>query len=465
MRVLFLAYYFPPDSSSGSFRPLFFANHLTRMGVDVHVLTAKVEDYLCEQTVDEKLLSTLSKQVRVTRCGVQRPREAVIAFRDRLMRKRSSSRNGATNQVAGATSRQGASRLQKLKDTATDLLATPDPQVGWIPDCVRRGKEIIGKEKFDLIFATGGPWSGLVAAARLKKASGLPLVLDFRDPWYSNPAAAGRAKICRRIDLALEKYVMNSADAIIANTEELRADFLKRFPQLSGDQVVAITNGFEDYLPALARPSGRPLTLTHTGALYFSRNPLPLLQAAADLITSGRIGKGDFRLQFVGGIQVDDSRVSDLLSSEALTGVVDVVARVPYAESLRYTQEADALLLIQPDFPLQVPRKLFEYMAAQKPLFCIAERPSATGNLVEENGLGYVCGNEESEIGESLSKLVADWHGGGLSSFASGRFDKFRNGCLTEKLMEIFSQVIPGIPPNVANAGVTEKVLHGRGGI
>lgn len=447
MRVLFVAYYFPPDSSSGSFRPLFFANHLTRMGVDVHVLTAKEEDYLSEQTIDEKLLSTISEQVRVTRCGVQRPREAVIAFRDRLVGKRSSSGNDAKNQIAVSTSRQEASCLQRLKDKATDLLATPDPHVGWIPDCVRRGKEIIGKEKFDLIFATGGPWSGLVAAARLKKASGLPLVLDFRDPWYSNPTAVRRAKVCRHIDLGLEKYVMNAADAIIANTEELRADFLKRFPKLSSDQVVAITNGFEDYLPALARPSGRPLTLTHTGALYFSRNPLPLLQAAAQLITSGRIGKGDFRLKFVGGIQVDDSRVSELLSSEAMTGVVDVVDRVPYAESLRYTQEADALLLIQPDFPLQVPRKLFEYMAAQKPIFCITEHQGATGKLVRCNGLGYVCENDVIAIGKNLNKLIEDWQQGQPSGFSSRRVDRFMNESLTGLLLGVFSQVEQGRLP------------------
>jgi len=56
VNVLFLAYYFPPDLSSGSFRPFFFANHLSESGVGVHVLTANGEDFLLEQSLDSLFL-------------------------------------------------------------------------------------------------------------------------------------------------------------------------------------------------------------------------------------------------------------------------------------------------------------------------------------------------------------------------------------------------------------------------
>ena len=49
LQILLLAYYFPPDSSSGSLRPLFLANHLREMGANVTILSAMVEDYLHEQ--------------------------------------------------------------------------------------------------------------------------------------------------------------------------------------------------------------------------------------------------------------------------------------------------------------------------------------------------------------------------------------------------------------------------------
>ncbi len=84
MNVLFLAYYFPPDSSSGSFRPFFFANRLAKSGVGVHVLTAKVEDFLPEKPLDSALSDKLNPSVEVTRCSVWRPREAVISLRNQL---------------------------------------------------------------------------------------------------------------------------------------------------------------------------------------------------------------------------------------------------------------------------------------------------------------------------------------------------------------------------------------------
>lgn len=443
LKVLFIAYYFPPDSSSGSFRPLFFANHLSSMGVDVHVLTARVEDYLEEQTVDEKLLDSLSEKVRVTRTVVRRPREAVLRLRDRVSRKggeRGSINYGSS--VPTSPNGDGRSWFQLMKDSITDLLGTPDAQVGWIPNCIQQGREIVVQERPDIIFATGGPWSGMVAAARLAKSTKIPLVLDFRDPWQSNPARAGRAGIFRWLDTLLEKYVVTAAARIVANTEELRGDFLRKYPVLRDDKVVTITNGFEDYLPVIEKSNQSTLTITHTGELYFSRNPANLLQAIKNLIDSSQVKKGEISLQIVGGINIIDTNIAALLQSEALQGTVHLIPRVPYRESIRYNQLADVLLLIQPNFPLQIPRKLFEYLAAQKPLLCISEGLGATAKVVAGNGLGYVCENEVEEIERAICRLVDDWRANDLGSMSRGSFDRFMNKNLTRNLSDVFSVVV-----------------------
>lgn len=433
MNVLFLAYYFPPDSSSGSFRPLFFANHLATAGVGVHVLTVKVEDYLAEQSLDHKLSDKLHRGVEISRCSVWRPREALIALRNRLKGKMGGSpHNTATFPSPAGTST--ASRWQTLKDSFTDLLVTPDPHVGWLPDCVKRGKVIIAENRPDIIYATASPWSGLLAGMLLKKTTGVPLVLDFRDPWTSNPSFKRRGRFFQAIDCRLEKLVVNAADGIIANTPTLRDDFLSKFPEVRENQVITITNGFEEYLPLAKQPPDQPLTITHTGALYFSRNPAPLLEAVKQLIENGQIASDEIRLNFIGGIEVKDETLAELLTHETLRQVISVAPRVSYDESQHYAREADLLLLVQPDFPLQIPRKLYEYMAVRKPMFCIAEPASATGRLVRDNRLGAVCNNTVHEIESSLRELICAWRNGNLKSFTDDRCDKFRNRELTSHL-------------------------------
>lgn len=446
MKVLFLAYYFPPESSSGSFRPLFFVNHLSELGVDIHVLTARREDYLAEQPVDENLMLSLDKRVRVTRSSVVRPREALLRFRDRFF-PREKERVGRLKVATGENSVPATKQdwRQAFKDTVTDLLATPDPQVGWIPSSFAAGRRIIRRERPDLIIATGSPWSGLLSGLILKKVSRCPLVLDFRDPWVSNPNFAQKGRLARRIDRFLEKAIVRNADLIVANTKRLQEDFIFRYPDLPGQRVITVTNGFEDYLPSPPGKSAPCLTITHTGALYFSRNPAALLEAVKELIESGLIARDEVRLQFVGGIQVVDSNVKELLDSRALEGVVEIIPRVSYQESLDYMTQSHVLLLIQPDFPMQIPRKLYEYMAARKPLFCITEPHGATGEIVTDYNLGYVCDNLKEDIRETFLRMSRDWKNGELPQRAAQGCDSFLNKELAAKLLCSF-QSLGGSP-------------------
>lgn len=451
MKVLFLAFNFPPESGSGSFRPLFFANHLVQMGVEVHVLTAKVEDYL-GRSIDWSLYERCRSEVSVTRCSVRRPQQWLFTLRGKLTCLGKG--GGAASGTAPAPRPKGG-LWQGVKDHVTELLATPDPQVGWLPDCLRQGKRIIAEKRPDLIFATAGPWSSLVAAMLLKRSTGVPLVLDFRDPWTSNPAFSRRPRLCRGIDRWLEERVLRCCDGIVANTDPLREDFLKRYPFLAPHKVTALTNGFEEYLPQPVRPAGRPLTIVHTGELYLSRDPVPLLEGVRKVVESGRARPGELRLQLVGGIEDDGRKVRELLEGEILREVVTLVPRVPYHEAQRYAAQADLLLLVQPDFPLQVPRKLYEYMALCKPILCIAEAASATGRLVSEHGLGTVCGNEAEELAGVLAGLVEQWRAGRLPPSTGSGCDRFSNREISLRLHRFFD--------NVISAGHETPVLEGQG--
>jgi glycosyl transferase family 4/glycosyl transferase family 1 len=442
MNILFLAYYFPPDSSSGAFRPLFFANNLVELGAQVHILTACVEDYLPAQCVDAKLLDKMHSTVRISRCRVWRPREGLISLRNRMIGKYPASSPTPPAASLPATTK---SRWQTVKDVITEIVATPDPHIGWLPHCIRLGTSIIAEKRPDAIYATGSPWSGLLAGALLKKFTGVPLVLDFRDPWTSNPTRVSSCRILRILNEKLERAAVRAADGIIANTSTLRDDFLSKYPFLDARRIITITNGFEEPPLNVRRGKNACLNIVHSGELYLSRNPVPLLTAVGRIVDQGHITPAEIRIHFVGGNTFEGSELAQLLSSEPLRDIVRTTPRVSYDEAREISGGADVLLLVQPDLPLQVPRKLYEYMALRKPILCVAEPEGATGRLVRENDLGYVCNNSVHEIESTLLRLITDWKQGTLEDIADGRCDRFRNRELSKELHSFIEGLVNGM--------------------
>jgi len=442
-RVLLLAYYFPPDSSSGALRPLFFANHLQEMGVQVTVLTACENDFLPEQPTDNELSSRVHKDVKVIRAKVRRPREFVLSFRDKWREKKKNweADNQIKNDVSSNQSSEKTSFGQNVKDLITDLLASPDPHVGWIWDAVRQGKEIVKKDKSTVILATGSPWSCLIAGVLLRRSKKIPLVLDFRDPWVANPGFIQRGRVAAFLEKLMERYVIARTDVIIANTQELRKNFLQRFSFLRSENVHALSNGFEDYLPADS-PMNTCFTLVHAGALYFSRTPVPLLEALYDLLLEEKIPDNRIRVVLVGGISVADEKMQTLLLTTQLKKTVQIIPRLPYNDAMEYQLNADALLLVQPGFPLQVPRKLYEYMAMRRPVLALTEEDGATARIVRECRMGKVVGNNAKAIKPVLLEMYKAWEDNPENILSSSPVSKYKNNKLTEKLFKILSDYV-----------------------
>lgn len=436
MKILMIAYYFPPDSSSGSFRPLFFAKYLHEIGENICILTVREQDYLPDQPKDYKLLENINENFEIVRTGVFRPREGAIKLKNLLFGKKDKivDRSYVDGKEGNEKFSGRASLFQELKDTITDCLSTPDPNIGWLPLAVRQGVKIINTRKTDVIYATGSPWTSLIIGVILKKMTGKPLVMDFRDPWVANPGFLIRSRFIRFIESVMEKKVVFFADKIITNTHELKQNFLVRFPWLDNKRISAIPNGFESYMEN-QKHNTEKLTFTHAGSLYFSRNPKWLLQAALNLTQKKKIQKQELRIVFLGGISIADPELEKLLDHPDLKDVTEILPRLPYDDAIKYQAESDVLFLIQPDFPLQVPRKLYEYMAFLKPVLGITNPEGATARIIRENNLGLVASNQTSEIESALENLYERWKKGDLVPLSAKKCDMFMNKNLATDLL------------------------------
>lgn len=217
-RLLFVAYLFPPVGglgSAGSQRAAKFVRYLPEFDWAPVVLTGKLDTYESYLKFDESLSEKVPAEVRVVRTSVFRLTTKLLVLRRRildLIHKKASQPEGAHGEpelnTPDAVSGRSERGYQRLKDSITDLFEIPDAQAGWIIPAVIRGWRLHRNEPFDVVLATGRPWSALVIGLLLSRLIRRPLVADFRDPWMTNPFRERYSPIKQWLETKLEHMVV-----------------------------------------------------------------------------------------------------------------------------------------------------------------------------------------------------------------------------------------------------------------
>ncbi len=327
-----LCYYYPPAISSGVARSVGFSRYLGGHGWKPTVLTVRES----------------KEPWAIT--GAPEPEQTQV------VRAAEINLHGAVNLFHGAASRIARLFGRELKINLPFQLCVPDPQIAW-----RATSEGIAlARQHDAIYVSCSPFSSVLKGCRIKRATGKPLVLDFRDPW---PAVSYGTRIAlhRRIAGRMERRAIGLCDRLILNTEGARRMYVDRYPD-QAHKMVTIYNGFEGPLPSPAPGRRRELfTIMHLGTFYGGRKPDLLLETLSELNAPS--------IRFV---QVG----SGLDVPEPYTGRVNVEVVPPMSrdDALRLMASADMLYLKQADDEnVAVAAKTFEYLASGIPV--LAETP------------------------------------------------------------------------------------------
>jgi hypothetical protein len=451
LRVLMVAYYFPPIATSASMRPLAFCRHLPEETRAVRVIAGAPESVVPQLEVDGRLSDRLPAAIPVHRVTHANPLDTVVAWRNCLVSAAGPAANGHGAAPANGHGRangngHGSRGAFALMRAGKELLlhrafAFPDRQRFWHGPAVRRGLQLAGDERPDVVFATGGPWTSLLVGRKLAAHYGVPLIADFRDPWTRNPFRSDVAAKLAGGAAALERSLCESAARIITNTEPLQRQFESDYPHLAG-RFVTITNGFDsDGAAPAARaevePRTAPLTIGHFGTVYGHRSPRALLQALQGLAAAAA-GTVPLRVRFVGRWEVSDPAINALVEELEGRGMVTREAPVPHEECARQMRSVDALLVLQPGAPLQIPGKIYEYVATGRPLLMLGGE-GATAALVRDARLGTCCADEPRAVGDLLAALVDGR--ARLSAPAPDAVERFNYRSLTARLDTIFEDV------------------------
>ncbi|QDT06286.1 D-inositol-3-phosphate glycosyltransferase [Rubripirellula lacrimiformis] len=463
---LIVAFNFPPSATAGVHRTLRFTRFLADSNWHVSVLTSLPDE---DSRLDLALADKIPHSTDVLQVELIRPEDA-MKDRIRNLRKADPRNDSASTlrsarQSAGCpvesipTQSQGRfDRLKlplgKLRRQMVELLfAIPDNRVGWKNDAVSKGLEIVHKNKISLVYATAPPFSSLLVGREIARQAGIPLVLDFRDPWTRVPwGPRNKSWLANRWVARLEEKCVRDAAAVILNTDELEQDFVKHYSNLPRERFVTIPNGFDPeirsrvatYLEeATSLPQeNRPFRLLHPGSLYRNRDPRPIVDAIANLkqrnvqVVLEQVGFCDpgFNLQ-------------NYAQQRGVADQVEVHPPVPHDQMMRRMAEVDGFVLLQPGTALQVPGKLFEMILFRKPILAICV-PGAVSRIVNEFQIGTIA--DDGNV-DSITKAILQMIGPDRSQ---PRWDdvaaEFDGEQLTSRLADVFDRV--SAKPDSANS-------------
>lgn len=450
--VLFVAYYFPPILAPGAMRPLGFCRYLEMYDWRPWVLTTLSQHAYPPHQIDEELAAKFPGHLKIERVPYSNPLHRMIALRDGLRRSLSHYRASekvardtrSSAHVSGRAASYTQTRRSVLKDLFLDwVFAFPDPQRSWFRPAVRRFASLRREDFPDAVVATGGPWTSFLIGRSLARRFNVPLILDYRDPWTSNPYSSFTSSLLNNRARQAEQAFCSSAARIITNTEELRQQLCADYPEIL-HKCVTIPNGFDrealginndQNSPSVLRGSNlarkEGYELSHFGTVYGKRTPLELFRAVWELYQDRILTPAQFRMRFVGAWEVTEEICETMASNLEKQGFLRREPPVTHQRCIREMNQADILLVLQPDSPLQIPQKIYEYLAVGCPLLLIGGQ-GATANLLARHQLNMGCPNNTASIKRLVQQLV-----GGelrLNSLSAGSLERFEYRTLTGKL-------------------------------
>jgi glycosyltransferase involved in cell wall biosynthesis len=319
-------------------------------------------------------------------------------------------------------------------------LLLPDENVTWNATAIPKAISIVRREGIDVVLTTSPPGSVHLIGAAVQKATAAKWVADLRDsivlhPHRSVEGPGARAKEKARAGVA--HLVARQADAIVAVSEAIADETRAIEPR---GRVVTIPNGsdFDDFA-GLDYVRGDRFRLTHAGSFFGKRDPKPFLRALAES------GLEDVTVRFVGDFRPGDR---EFMESLGLGDRVEVIQYVPRRESLRLQRDSDALLLLIPDAGGRgrgiLSGKVFEYLAAERPVLAVVPPDGAAAELVRATGAGLVAGPDDvAGIRDALLELHARWRDGGLDGapLSPEWRDKLSRASRVEELAELLESI------------------------
>ncbi|MHC4757053.1 MAG: glycosyltransferase family protein [Planctomycetota bacterium] len=337
------------------------------------------------------------------------------------------------------SAREGKNSLaNKLEHVVRSFMLYPSKRRMWAPLAIKTGTNILKTEPIKALISSSSPVITHLIANELKKRFQVPWAADFRDLWTQNHYYPHNA-LRKWFEQKLELKILKEADILITVSEPL-VKTLREFH--NGKIVLSILNGFDPDELGHAELTKR-FTITYTGTLYRGkRDPSLLFKVVRELLDEQMLDESAIEIRFFGPSQY-------WLEKEIKENRLEKVAReygvVQREEALNHQRESQLLLLLNWDNPAErgvYTGKVFEYLAAQRPILAIGGPKGVISDLMEDTHAGVHTSNK-TDLKKALMAYYHEYKSQGHVSYKvkPGVIDEYSHREMARK----FSQALDSI--------------------
>ena len=389
-KVLIITYIFIQSSIIGAVRLRGLAKYLYALGWEPTILTAKLPN-VSEPRTDMR--------VRV----IETPYEdLLITWKKRLGLKTDKT---LKEQFGLPTYKNKNTIADFILNCWAEFFAYPDVQKGWYKFAVDAANKLLQEECFDVIISSSSPATSHLIAKELKNKHGIPWIADLRDLWTQNHYYH-YTQFRKFIERRLEVRTLSAADALTTVSQPL-TEKLKELHK--GKDVYAIPNGFDPAELVTGSPLSDNFSIVYTGHVYKGKqDPEPLFNAIQKLILEGIIEPDEAVIDFYG---YDEGWLERDVERFGLQDIVNVHGLIPREEALKKQREAQILLLLTWNDPTErgvYTGKVFDYLAARRPILSVGISGGVVEALLKETNAGVHTSSQE-EIERALKKMHSEF--------------------------------------------------------
>lgn len=296
----------------------------------------------------------------------------------------------------------------------SDIDKNPDGlYYSWgLLSAIKRAKREAIKGSYDYIESVQMPGTSHLIALEAKKATGLPWIASFYDPWYGNPLRPIKKESLREKDKIREALVAQNADAIIHTNQAIYNEWVERYGEGIKVKMYVLPLVFnppkrEDNTKETDGKSEQKFNISHIGTLYLDRTSVDFLKAIRLMLDNYPELKEKFIVNYVGTVTPKDKK---FVEENGLSKMVNYAGFLNETDCNKYYEKADLFLAVDAKTARNIffPSKIMKYFYYGKPILGLTPPHSALQYELEKSR-NYVFSNEETEsIADFLYYAITD---------------------------------------------------------
>ena len=430
-KVLIITYYWPPSGGAGVQRWLKFVKYLREYGWEPVVFTVEGGEV---PVLDYSLKKDIPDNVEVLREPIWEP----YTFYKKIIGQKKEDKI----QTGFLTENKKPKLMERFSIWVRGNLFIPDARKFWIKPSVKNLSNYLNENKVEAIVSNGPPHTTHMIGLSLKNKFNIPWLADFRDPW-TNIYFYDKLMLSKWADKKhhrLEDAVIKHADALVT----VSPNWAKDFKDKSKRDFNVIYNGFDEKdFTCKEVELDQKFSIVHIGSMNKDRNPHNLWKVLGEICSEIEGFSKDLEIKMVGPT---DIAIKKALHENNLNENLNKIDYVPHSEVVTYLLGAQLLLLPINDTPNSlgvIPGKLFEYLAARRPIICIGPLKGDSCRIINETEAGYTFSfNNKSDLKTTLISLHNEFTETGKVECSSNSIEKFSRRNLTGQMADLLNEIV-----------------------